>query len=98
MRVRKCSRAATKLPRVKSLWARSKALSAAASSREGWRGGAGACLGAGLVVAAAGLEDLAGEPLAGWALAAAFFAGADFGGAVCAFVPALADLAAGFFE
>ena len=30
--------------------------------------------------------------------AAAFFAGADFEGAVCAFVPALADLAAGFFE
>ena len=29
---------------------------------------------------------------------AAFFAGADFGGAVCAFVPALADLDAGFFE
>ena len=32
-------------------------------------------------------------------MAAAFFAGADFGGAACAFVPALADLdAAGFFE
>ena len=31
-------------------------------------------------------------------MAAAFFAGADFEGAACAFVPALAALAAGFFE
>src|SRR5215210_5798497 len=76
MRARKCSRAAVKLPRMKSLWARSKALSAAASSREGWRGGVGACLGAdlaagadlcaaGAVLVAAGLDALAGAALTG---------------------------------
>src|ERR1043165_4119732 len=97
MSERKSSRAVVKLPRANSLCARSKALSAAASSREGWRGGVGVCLDAGRCGAAAAFDAWAFEDFAG-ADFAADFAGccfadglpfADFAGAE--------DLAADFF-
>src|ERR687884_617742 len=95
MSARKCSRAAAKLPRVKSLWARSKALSAAASSREGWRGGFGAWRGAALWAAgalfdAAAFEALAGACFAGcdWDFAGLFRAGAAFDAAARGLAPA----------
>src|ERR1051325_605970 len=69
MSERKRSRAVVKLPRANSLCARSKALSAAASSREGWRGCWGACLAAGRCGCAAADLD---------ACAFDVFAGADF--------------------
>src|SRR5947209_4019347 len=81
MSERKRSRAVEKWPRANSLWARSKALSAAASSREGWRGtcvGAGLaalrCVGAAFVwplVAFAGADLRGGDFVAGFFLAGA---------------------------
>src|SRR5436853_4102394 len=41
IKARNCKRASPKRPRANSLWARSKALRAAASSCVGWRGGGG---------------------------------------------------------
>lgn len=72
MSERKRSRAVVKFPRANSLCARSKALSAAASSREGWRGGVGVCLATGRCGAEA---DFAA---AFDALDFDVFAGADF--------------------
>jgi hypothetical protein len=82
MSERKRSRAVPKCPRANSLWARSKDLSAAASSREGCLGGAGVGLDAGFAGAAFVVV---------WALNV--FAGADFWGCGLAsgrFVPDLA--------
>src|SRR5437763_991123 len=84
MSERKSSRAVEKWPRANSLCARSKALSAAASSREGCRGaGVGAglaalrCAGADFAEAlAAPLAGFAGACLRGCGFAAGFLAGA----------------------
>src|SRR5436305_3448646 len=79
MSERKRSRAVEKLPRTNSLWARSKDLSAAASSREGCRGGVGTCFGAPRCTAAFeafvawALADLVGADLRGFGFAANFF-------------------------
>src|SRR2546423_5677077 len=76
MSARKRSRAEAKLPRANAWWARSNDWSAAASSREGCRGGAGAGLTAVLCAAAFvawALAVLAGADLRGCGLAAGFF-------------------------
>src|SRR2546423_9495715 len=79
MSARKRSRAEAKLPRANSLWARSNDLSAAASSREGCRGGAGAGLAAVLFAAAfvafvaCDLAVLAGAGLRGRRFGPRFF-------------------------
>src|SRR2546423_12534053 len=76
MSARKRSRAEAKLPRANSLWARSNDLSAAASSREGCRGGAGAGLAAVRCAAAFvawALAVLAGAGLRGCGFAPGFF-------------------------
>src|SRR2546423_5229710 len=76
MSARKRSRAEAKLPRANSLWARSNDLSAAASSREGCRGGAGAGLAAVRCAAAFvawAFAGFAGADLRGCGFAAGFF-------------------------